>query len=42
MDHCQQLLDDHRAGRRDNSRTLWLVLMFYQFLRKEEKIGSTA
>lgn len=40
MTHCQQLLDDHRAGKRDNSRTLWLVLMFYQFLRKEQKIGS--
>jgi asparagine synthase (glutamine-hydrolysing) len=32
--YLRRLVDDHQAGRRDYSATLWTVLMFESFLRK--------
>jgi asparagine synthase (glutamine-hydrolysing) len=37
---ARQLLNDHIANKRDNSRVLWLILMFHGFLKHDAGIGS--
>jgi len=37
---AQQLLSNHVAGKRDNSRVLWLILMFHGFLRHDAALAS--
>jgi asparagine synthase (glutamine-hydrolysing) len=33
----QRLIADHQSGRADNSRALWLIWMFEEFMEAENK-----
>jgi asparagine synthase (glutamine-hydrolysing) len=37
LDFLRQLVDQHQSGRRDNSASLWSLLMFEAFLRRLQK-----
>ncbi len=36
----RELLADHQSGRRDNSQSLWALLMFERFLARDEAYGN--
>jgi asparagine synthase (glutamine-hydrolysing) len=42
IETVRKLLSEHRSGRSDNSRALWLIWMFENFMAREQSAASAS